>query len=213
MRIDRHDDAAQTVIDEAAHVLLRPEGAVRANQGTNAPLGRVADHGAKVLVRERFSANKKHIANVVFDRDVDHIARLFPRDRTPVARLEFVHREIAKLAAGIANIGDGELQKSGAAVIKHFAQKAQKGLFRFDHRGGELRCGEVRGIPRHGLFSGGLIVSKHASELIATIRPQVNPGSATTKAASPLAGIAGNHKVGIGPQTEGGELWSGWMCA
>ena len=78
--------------------------------GMDAPLGRVADHGAKVLVRQRFSADKEQIADVVLDRDVNHIARLFPSDRTPAARVEFVHREIAKIAAGIADIGDGELQ-------------------------------------------------------------------------------------------------------
>jgi hypothetical protein len=203
VRIDRHDDAAQAVIGEAAHVLLGPEGAVGADQRPNAPLGRVADHRAEILVRQRFSADEKHIANMVFDRDVDHIARLFQSDRTPVARLEFVDRESAKIAAGVADIGDGELQKSGAAVIKHFAQQAPDGFFRFHDRDGDLCGGGVRGLPRHGLFFGRLIVGKHGL-LIATIRPQVNPG---------FTAVHHWRSRSWHKPPEADELWSGSMCA
>ena len=175
VRIDRHDDAAQAVIGEATHVLLGPERAVGANHRANAALGRVAHHGAKVFVRERFSANKKQVSDVVLDRDVDHVARLSQRDGTAVGRVEPVHREPAKIAAGVTDVGDGELQIAGAAVIQHFAQQAPNGFFRFDDRRLGLGGGEVRRLFRPDLIFGGLIVSNHGGESLRQLIPKSNP--------------------------------------
>ena len=80
VRIDRHDDAAQAVAGEVAHVLLGPKRAVGADHRMNAALGRVTGHRAEFLVHQRFAADEQQIADVIFDRDVDDVLRFLERD-------------------------------------------------------------------------------------------------------------------------------------
>ena len=70
---------------------------------------------------QRFAADKEQVADVVFDADVDHVPRLFQGDAAALARVESVHGESAKIALGVADIGDGKLQIAGAAMRQDFA--------------------------------------------------------------------------------------------
>ena len=123
MSVDRHDDAAQAVTGEGAHVLLGPKGAVGANHGADAPFGGIARHCPQVLVNQGFSADKKQVADVVFGGDVDDIARFLKGDAPSLFGVEAIHGEATKIALGIANIGDRELQIARTAVIEHISDE------------------------------------------------------------------------------------------
>ena len=88
----------------------------------NAALGAVAHHRAQVLVHQRLAAHKEQVADVVLDADVDRRPAL-PSSVTLRRWLgiEAVHGESAKIAFGVADVGDGELQIARAAVRKNFA--------------------------------------------------------------------------------------------
>jgi hypothetical protein len=79
-------------------------------------------------VRQRFAPDKKQIADVVFDANIDHIPRLMERDRMPFPGIELIDGKPAKLAFGIADIGDRKLKIPRPAVIKHLAKKTERPL-------------------------------------------------------------------------------------
>ncbi len=76
MGVQRHDDTAQAVGGELADGPVRPELAVGADHGMQAPLRRVAHHGQQVGVEQWFAPDKQQVANVVAHRQVHHPARL-----------------------------------------------------------------------------------------------------------------------------------------
>src|SRR5581483_2336558 len=141
VRINGHDDAAQAVVREVAHVLVGPQRTVGADHRMDARLGRVTNHGAKFLVDERFAANEEEVADVVLDGDVDNILRFLEGDAAALFGIEPVHRETAKIAFGVANVGDGELKVAGAAVVEHFTEQFPGALPRLADGTQKVRCG------------------------------------------------------------------------
>ncbi len=123
MGINGHDDAAETVTGKGAHVRFGPKGAVGANHGVDAGLGAVTNHGAQVFVREWFATDEQEVADVIADGDVNDIAGFLKGDAAALPGIETVHREAAEIALRIANVGDGELEVTGAAVIEDFAEE------------------------------------------------------------------------------------------
>ena len=126
VRINGHDDAAQAVAGQVAHVLLRPKRAVGANHWMNPALSCVARHRAKVFMNERLAADKKQIADVVFHRDVNDVARFLQRDASTLLRIEPVHGKSAEVAFGVADVRDGKLQITRPAVVEHFADELER---------------------------------------------------------------------------------------
>src|SRR5258708_3579478 len=74
---------------------------------------------------QRFATHKKEVTDVVLHRDVDGVFALLERDAAALLGIEPVHREAAKIALGIANIGDGELEIARASMIEHFADQSE----------------------------------------------------------------------------------------
>src|SRR4051812_40784208 len=101
MRIDRHDNAAQPVAGEIAHVLLGPKRAVGADHRMNPRFGCVARHSAQIAMNQRFTANEKQIADVILNRDVDDIFRLLQSNAVPLLWIEAVNSKSAKVALGV----------------------------------------------------------------------------------------------------------------
>ena len=63
---------------------------------------------------------------MVFYRDVDDIARFLECHAPPLFWIKPVHREPAKIAFCVADIGDGKLEIARPAVLKHFANEFEK---------------------------------------------------------------------------------------
>ena len=139
VRVNRHDDAAEPVVGEGPHVLLRPKRAVGANHRMNATLGRVAHHRPDFLVHERFAAHKQQIADVIFHRDVDDIPGFPERHAAALLRIEPVHRESAEVALRIADIRDGELEITRTAVLEHLTDQFENTFLRPGDGSGEIR--------------------------------------------------------------------------
>jgi hypothetical protein len=100
------------------------------------------DHAGQVLVDERLAADEKEVADVVLDTDGNDIAGFLQGDAAALAGIEFVPGEPAKIALGVADIGDGELEEARSAVVEDFAGQLQKGLpFQHDRRGRGRRGG------------------------------------------------------------------------
>jgi hypothetical protein len=60
---------------------------------------------------------------VVFDGNVDDITSFLQGDAAALFRVETVDSKAAKIAFGVADIGDGELQIARAAMIEDVADK------------------------------------------------------------------------------------------
>jgi len=123
VRVDGHDDAAEAITGEGPHVLLGPKGAVGANHSVDALFRGIPGHCPKLFMDERFTADKKEISDVVLDGDIDDIAGFLKGHTAALFRVEAVDRKAAKIAFGVANIGDGELQIARTTMIEHVAEK------------------------------------------------------------------------------------------
>src|SRR6185437_388025 len=129
MRIDRHDDAGEAVAGEAPHVVFVPQAAVGADHWMDAALGCVARHGAQLLVDHWLAADEEKIADVIFDGNFDDVLGFLQGDAAAGFRVEFGAGKTAEVAIGVADVGDGKLQVTGAAVVEHFADQFEKALF------------------------------------------------------------------------------------
>ena len=138
MRVNGHDDAAQAVAGEAAHVFLGPQTAIRANHRMDAALRRIARHRPQIAMHHRFAADEKQIANVVLDANINHVTRLLKRHAASGFRIEFRTRKAAKIAVRIANVRDGKLQVTRPAMIEHFTDKFKRAFL------GSRRLGKIR---------------------------------------------------------------------
>jgi len=121
MGIDGHDDAAEAITGETPHILLGPKGAISANHRVDASFGGIPGHGTQVFVHERFAAYKKQVSNVVFEGNIDDITGFLKGDAAALFRVEAVDGKAAKIAFGVANIGDGELQIARTAMSEDVA--------------------------------------------------------------------------------------------
>jgi len=104
----------------------------------NAALRRVACHGAQIAMHHRLAADEKQIADVIFQRNVHHAFRLVERHAPARLGIKLRAGEAAKVAVGIADVGDGELQVARAAVVQHFLEKGERGFFLANHRRGKI---------------------------------------------------------------------------
>jgi hypothetical protein len=64
-----------------------------------------------------FSADEEEIADVVFDADIDGHSCLFEAHGSSMLRIELVDGESTEVTLGIADICDGELKVTIAAVV------------------------------------------------------------------------------------------------
>jgi len=160
VRVNGHDDAGQPVAGEAAHIVVVPQAAVGANHRMNAALGRVAIHRAQIAMHHRFPADKKQIADMIFHRDVHDLFRFVQRHAAPRLRIKLGAGESTETAIGVANVGDGELQIAGAAVIQYFADELERSFFWPDDRFGQInfRLWQRFYICRRRIFENRIIV-------------------------------------------------------
>ena len=70
-------------------------------------------------MNERFATDEKEVSDVVFEGDVDDITGFLKGDATALLGIEAVHRKAAKIAFGVADVGDSKLEIAGAAMIQH----------------------------------------------------------------------------------------------
>jgi hypothetical protein len=66
--------------------------------------------------------------------DIDDIPRLLQSNAAALFGVEPIHGKAAKVAFGIADVGDGELKITRPAVIEHFANKLKQPFFGTSHR-------------------------------------------------------------------------------
>src|SRR5436190_16564596 len=125
VRINRHDDAAQAVASKVSHVLFGPKRAVGADHRVNTALSGITGHCAQVAVHERFATNEQQVADVISNTDINHILGFLEGDTAAHFRIEAVHGETAKIAFGVANIGNSELKIAWAAMVEHFANELE----------------------------------------------------------------------------------------
>lgn len=127
--VDGHDDAGETVVGEAAHVVFGPQPAIAADHRSDAGLGGIADHGADVAVDHGFASDEEQITDVVADADVDDAPGFLEGDGAPVLGIEFGSCEAAETTVRVAEIGDGELEIAGAGVVEDFAEELKRTFF------------------------------------------------------------------------------------
>ncbi len=84
------------------------------------------------------AADKEQVADVVPDGDVDHVLGFLQRDAAALLRVEAIDREVAEIALGVADVGDGELQVTGAAVVQDVPDHPEGAGPRFRHRPGHV---------------------------------------------------------------------------
>src|SRR5437867_11207167 len=89
----------------------------------DAPLGRVTRHRAEIAMHHRLAADKEQVTDMILHRDVDDIPRFLQGDAVPRFGIELRTRKTAEVAIGIADVGDGELQIAGPAVIEDFLEQ------------------------------------------------------------------------------------------
>ena len=130
MSIDGHDHAAQSVIDEPAHVFLRPQPAVRADHRMNAALRSITGHCPEIPMNHRFATDKKKITDVILHADVDDVARFLQGHTAPRLRIKLRTGESAEIAVRIADVCDRELKITGPTMIEHFAEQLKRSLAR-----------------------------------------------------------------------------------
>ena len=90
----------------------------------------MAHHGRQVAVDQGFAADEEEVADLVTLADVDHVARFGPGHAAALARVKAVDRKPAELAAGVADIGDRELEVAGTAVVQDLANQSPARLSR-----------------------------------------------------------------------------------
>jgi len=90
----------------------------------DATLGGVAGHGAEFFVNEGLAADEQEVTDVVFNADIDDVAGFLEGDAAPLFGVKAVDGKAAKVAFGVADVGDGELEIAGAAVIENLAEDA-----------------------------------------------------------------------------------------
>ena len=77
-----------------------------------------------------------------------------------LARIEFVRGEAAKAAFGVADVGDGKLQKAGAAMRQNFAGEPPESFPRREDRGAEP-CWSARLFSNRDIFLSNGGVGRH----------------------------------------------------
>src|ERR1043166_983723 len=97
----------------------------------NAARGGVAHHLWQVPMSQRFAPNEEQVTDVVFPRNVDHVAGLLQSDTAALFGIEPIHGEAAEIAFGVTDVGDGELEIAGAAVLEHVAHQPPELAFAF----------------------------------------------------------------------------------
>ena len=103
---------------------------------------------AQVFVDKRLAADEEEVADVVFDANVNDIAGFLKGDAVALAGVELVAGEAAEAALGVADIGDGELEVAGAAVVEDFDRKLEKGLLLRHNRRARQSERDSRGFGR-----------------------------------------------------------------
>ena len=144
VRVNGHDDAGQPVAGQSAHIFVGPQPAVRANHRMDATFRRVTRHGAQIAMHHRFAADEEQVADVIFDGDVNDLLRLVKRDAFAGLGIKLGARKTAKAAVGVADVCDGKLKITGAAVIQNFAHEFEHALFGARDRLGKIRRGSRR---------------------------------------------------------------------
>jgi len=106
---------------------------------------------------DRFAADEEEVADVVFDADIDDVFGFLEGDAAALLGIEAIDSEAAKVAFGVADIGDGELEVAGAAVVEDVFDELKgagfwarngtgKGFFdpgRCGWGGGSTQCGRI----------------------------------------------------------------------
>jgi hypothetical protein len=94
-------------------------------------------------VNERFAAHEQQVAYMVLEADIDYVPCLLERDAAELPGIEPVDREVAEIAFGIADIGDGKLQVARSAVVENVPDQLKGALRRADdgcgHRSRKVR--------------------------------------------------------------------------
>ena len=139
VRVNGHDDAGQTVADEAAHVFIGPQTAVGANHRVDAPLGCVARHRAQIAMHHRLAADEEQVANVILDGNVNDLLCLVERDTFAGLGIKLGARKTAETAVCVADVRDGKLEVARAAVVENFAHEFEHALFGPLDRLGKIR--------------------------------------------------------------------------
>ncbi len=93
-----------------------------------------ADHVRQVAVEQRFAADEKQVTYLVLDRNADDILGLFQGDHAALVGLETSRGESAKTALGVAEVGDGKLQITRAAILQDLAEETPRAGLRFHNR-------------------------------------------------------------------------------
>src|SRR5258708_736851 len=119
---------APAVPCQSGPVLLVPPPPSGENERVNARFPPPPHHCPQLLVRQRLTPHEQQIADVVLRRDGNDILRLLERYATALLGIETVHSESAEIAFRVANIGDGELQVTRSAVVKHFPQQLPRAV-------------------------------------------------------------------------------------
>jgi hypothetical protein len=110
-------------------------------------LRRAPDHGGQVVVDERFAADEEEVADVVVDANINDIAGLIQGDAAAPAGIKLVAGEPAKIALGVADIGDGELKEARSAVVEDFAEQFENRLLFFHDGAARDGGGGLRFLP------------------------------------------------------------------
>lgn len=154
MRVNGHDDAAQTVTGQAAHVVVIPQPAVGADHRMNPAFRRVAGHGAQVPMHHRLAAHEEQVTNMILERDVNHALRLVQRHAAARLGIKLAAGEPAETAIRIANVRDGKLQVTRSAVVQDILDELELAGLGANHRLGKIRGRSGFGFGRLGAFAG-----------------------------------------------------------
>ena len=66
---------------------------------------------------------------MIFDADINDVFRFLEGHAAALFGIEAIHREAAKIAFGVADVGDSELQIAGAAVVEDVAEELERAGF------------------------------------------------------------------------------------
>jgi hypothetical protein len=88
---------------------------------------------------QRFATDKKEVSDVVFEGDVDNVTGFLEGDTAALPGVETVDGKAAKIAFGVANVGYGELQVAGTAMIEHVADEPGPANSREDNVSGRFQ--------------------------------------------------------------------------
>ena len=135
MGVDGHDDAAEAIVCERSHVLIRPERAVGTDHGVDSAFSRVSHHRSEIFVDEGFTPDEQDVADMVFQGDVDHIPGFLEGDAVPSFWIELIDCKATEVTFCVANVGDGELEVAWASIRENTGCEFEEPLFGALHRG------------------------------------------------------------------------------